>query len=173
VFLNLKDLDLRNIDFSVAVPPDKNDYLDQRLRQRGDLTAKGVAELLNESLEEIRVCGSLRVALEGECDRCLEPIDFTVDTEFDVCYRPARFASSELDEVEIAKAESDIAFYEGDGIELNDVLREQVVLSLPMQRLCRPDCRGICPVCGHDRNKAECGCQVKPVDDRWAALKQL
>ena len=47
------------------------------------------------------------------------------------------------------------------------------LLSLPMQRICREDCQGICPICGQNRNLAECGCQVKTPDDRWAALRNL
>jgi uncharacterized protein len=66
-----------------------------------------------------------------------------------------------------------MGFYEGDGLELNDVLREEILLALPMQRVCREDCKGICPVCGQNRNQNECRCHTETVDDRWAALKQL
>ena len=66
-----------------------------------------------------------------------------------------------------------MGFYEGGGVELNDVLREFVLLSLPMQRLCRAECRGMCPVCGKNRNLSDCGCQPEPADDRWAALKSI
>ena len=61
----------------------------------------------------------------------------------------------------------------GDGIELNDVLREYILLALPMQRVCSESCKGICPVCGQNRNLKECGCQLRAGDDRWAALKNL
>jgi len=173
VFLSLKELELRKIDFSVAIPAGQIDYQDLRLRQQAALEATGRAELLTATLQEIRVRGHLRVRMEGDCDRCLEAVVLTVETDFDVCYRPVGFAALGADEVEIGEAESDIAFYEGDGVELNDVLREQVVLSLPMQRLCGEHCRGICPVCGQNRNTVDCECQTKMVDDRWAALKQI
>jgi uncharacterized protein len=58
-------------------------------------------------------------------------------------------------------------------MELEDILREQVLLALPMQRVCREDCRGICPVCGKDRNEAPCDCREHPADDRWRALGKL
>ena len=77
------------------------------------------------------------------------------------------------EDVEIDEGESEVAFYEGGGVELKDILREFVLLSLPMQRICREDCRGICPVCGQNRNVAGCACEPKPVDDRWSALKKL
>ncbi len=51
-----------------------------------------------------------------------------------------------------------MGFYEGDGVELNDVLREFVLLTLPMQRVCSEDCKGICPECGQNRNQKECAC---------------
>ena len=56
---------------------------------------------------------------------------------------------------------------------LERVLREQILLALPMQRICSEDCKGICPVCGESRNVVACGCQVKAPDDRWAALRDL
>jgi uncharacterized protein len=173
VFLSLRELELRKVEFSVAVPAGLNEFPDQHWRQAGPIEAAGCARLESEALEEIRISGHLHTGMEGDCDRCLEAVGFVVDTDFDVCYRPARFADSGADEKEIEEAESNVAFYEGDGIELNDVLREQVILSLPMQRLCREDCRGICPVCGKNRNVANCGCCSKPADDRWAALKQI
>ena len=62
---------------------------------------------------------------------------------------------------------------DGDGLQLNDILREYVILSLPMHLVCSEACLGICPVCGQNRNLRACGCEIKPVDDRWAALKRL
>ena len=69
---------------------------------------------------------------------------------------------ADAEEIRSTTGESEIGFYEGDGIELKDVLREYVLLALPMQRVCREDCQGICPVCGQNRNLVECGCEVKP-----------
>lgn len=173
MFISVQELELRSIEFSVAIPAVLDEVLDQRWRQAGPLEASGRAELSSAALEEIRVHGHLHAGMEGVCDRCLETIGLVVDTAFDVCYRPARFVNPEAAEVEIAEADSDIAFYQGDGIGLEDVLREQVMLAVPMQRLCREDCRGICAVCGQNRNLKPCDCQVKLADDRWAALKEI
>jgi uncharacterized protein len=57
------------------------------------------------------------------------------------------------------------------GLELGDVLREYVLLSLPMQQICRDDCAGICPKCGRNRNTGPCGCVEEDVNDRWSALR--
>jgi uncharacterized protein len=75
--------------------------------------------------------------------------------------------------VVIEAEDSTIDFYEGEGLLLEDVLREQVLLALPMQRICRQDCKGICPICGQNRNRGDCGCKPVIVDDRWAALREL
>ena len=67
--------------------------------------------------------------------------------------------------------ESEIGYYEGDGVEIADVAREQVLLWLPMQWVCQADCKGICPICGQNRNLAPCNCQQQAVDDRWSVLR--
>jgi uncharacterized protein len=172
VFLSVNELELRKARFSVGVPPGKIDFGEQNLRQVTPLEAEGTAELLGNTLGEIRVRGHLKVEMEGECDRCLEQSRFPLDSDFDLYYRPAKFDDAGA-EVAITPAETEVAFYEGGGIELNDILREYVLLSLPMQKVCRETCLGICPVCGQNRNLRQCGCHQERVDDRWAALKNL
>ena len=114
----------------------------------------------------------MAVTMRCDCNRCLEPAEFPIDAGFDLFYRPAAVAEDD-EEVEIDEGESEIAFYEGAGIDLKDVLREHVLLSMPMQRVCREDCQGICPVCGQNRNLINCECDPKLVDDRWSALKKV
>ena len=77
------------------------------------------------------------------------------------------------EEVEIDEGEAEIGFYEGGGMELEDILREQVLLALPMQRVCNEACKGICPLCGKNRNETTCDCHVEAADDRWGALRNL
>lgn len=171
MFFSVQELELKKIRFEVAFPPGEIEY-DGGLRQATPLEARGSAELLAHTLGEIRIQGHLTVRMRSECDRCLEPAEFPIDSDFDLLYRPAVRGGYD-EEVEIDEGESEIAFYNGDGVELKDVLREYVLLSLPMQRICCENCHGICPVCGQNRNLVSCGCEVKPVDDRWAALKNL
>ena len=96
---------------------------------------------------------------------------FPIDEDFELFYRPVSEGYGE--EVQLDEGEAEMGFYEGDGLELNDVLREFVLLALPMQRVCSEDCKGICPECGQNRNQKECACQAAAVNDRWAALKKL
>lgn len=172
MFFSVQELEIKKVRFEAAFPPGEIDFSDARLTQVTPLEAQGSAELLANTLGEIRIRGSLKVRMRTECDRCLEPADFPVESSFDLFYRPAAEVAREED-VEIDTGETEIAFYEGGGIELKDVLREYVLLAMPMQRVCGEQCQGICPVCGQNRNLVHCGCHAKQVDDRWAALKKL
>lgn len=170
MFISVQDLELRKIHFDVDFPPGEIDFLDPALRQVGPLKANGVVELLAHTLGEIRIKGHLKAEFGGACDRCLEPASFRIDSDFDLFYRPAN-TGPDAEEMEIASGEEEIGFYEGDGLELEDVLREFVLLAMPMQMVCKPDCKGICPACGQNRNQAACSCAVKLSDDRWKALQ--
>jgi uncharacterized protein len=172
VFFSIRDLELKKVYFDVTFAPGEIEYLD-KLRQSAPLEAQGSAELLANTLGEIRIRGHLKTVMEADCDRCLEPALEPVDTDFDLFYRPEIQAESGAEEIALGAGEIEIAFYRGDGIDLKEVLREQILLSLPMQRVCRPDCRGICPMCGQNRNLTDCGCEIRKADDRWAALKTL
>ena len=171
MFFHVRDLEVRARSFDLELAPGVVALLDPKLRQAGPMGARGTVELVSDTLGEIRVKGHLKVRVEADCDRCLEPAEYPIDSDFELYYRPVEGGLGE--EKVIDPDEAEMGFYEADGIELNDVLREFVLLSLPMQRVCRESCKGICPVCGRNRNQVECGCQAESQDDRWAALKQL
>jgi uncharacterized protein len=172
MFLSIKEMELRKIRFDETFAAGQIDFGGEALAQASDLRAAGVAELLAHSGGEIRIRGQFRVEVTAECDRCLGRARFPMDKGFDLFYRPAAEIARE-EEVSIDEGEAEIGFYEGDGLELEDILREQVLLALPMQRVCREDCRGICPVCGKNRNEIACDCKEAAADDRWAALRNL
>jgi uncharacterized protein len=173
VFFTVRDLEVRARSFDVELAPGSIEYLDPKLRQVGPLTAQGKVELAVEATGEIRVKGHLAVKMAAECDRCLEPGVFPVDSDFELYYSPLSNEYEGGEERALDKEETEVGFYEGDGIELDDVLREFVLLALPMQRLCQENCAGICPVCGQNRNKQACECSTAKADDRWEALKNL
>lgn len=173
MFLSVKELELRKIRFDEAFEPGRIDFTGEEMEQSSPLRAVGVAELLPDSDGDIRIQGKYSVEMTAQCDRCLGRARFPLEAQFDLFYRPASYLAEE-DEVEIDDSEAEIGFYEGQGLELVDVLREQVMLALPMQRVCGEDCKGICPVCGQNRNEATCDCRIEQTDDRWgAALRNL
>jgi uncharacterized protein len=172
MFLSVKEMELRTIRFDETVSPGRIEWSSEDLEQASQLQTSGSAELVPHSGGEVRVRGRFTVEMAADCDRCLRPARFPLASEFDLSYRPmAGIARAE--EVEIDPAEAEIAFYEGDGLELDDLLREQVLLALPMQRVCAGDCKGICPVCGANRNQTACDCHPAQPDDRWGALRHL
>jgi uncharacterized protein len=167
----LTELERRKIVFETVYAPGEIDF-GGNFRQQGGLVTAGTAEVLANTNGEIRVRGHVQVILEGDCDRCLEPAALPVAGDFDCFYGPAPRGGTH-EEHRLADGEVDIAFYEGDGVELQDVLREYVLLALPLHVLCRPDCKGLCPVCGVDRNQTACSCAAAPGDSRWSALPKL
>lgn len=172
MFLSIREMEQRRLGFDETFPPGEVEFLDSKLRQVTPLQVAGSAELVSESLGDFRIKGRLSVEMEADCDRCLEPARLPIQADFDLYYEPMN-RLERAEEVQIRTREADVGFYEGEGLELKEILRERVLLALPMQRICREDCKGICPVCGQNRNQQDCGCQPKPVDNRWAALEQL
>lgn len=171
MFFHIRDLELRPGRFDIELPPGAIDFQEPGIRQAGPLKASGKVELLIETLREIRVTGRVEVRMEADCDRCLEPAAMPIESDFELFYRPVADGFGE--EKALDPGEAEMGFYEGDGLELDDVLREYVLLSVPMQRLCREHCKGICPACGQNRNLKDCQCQNEAEDARWAALKEI
>ncbi len=77
------------------------------------------------------------------------------------------------DESSISEAETEIGYYQGEGLLLEDALREQVLLATPVRALCREDCKGLCPQCGLNLNVEQCNCEQRPSDLRWDALSEI
>jgi len=119
-----------------------------------------------------RVVGRLEAALELGCCRCLEPFSLVVRVEVDLLYLPASDNTGEA-EVQIEESDLHTAFYRDDKIDLGQLMHEQFQLALPMKPLCRSDCRGLCAVCGGNRNVTLCACEARQSDDRLAVLKGL
>jgi DUF177 domain-containing protein len=172
MFLSIKEMELREIRFDETFAPGELDFHDDEIQQAGPLHARGSAELLANTDGEVRVQGRLEVRIEAECDRCLGRAQFPLDAAFDLFYRPMSYIARE-EEVGIDEGEAELGFYEGGGMELEDILREQILLLMPMQRVCREDCKGICPSCGRNRNEALCDCKNEHADGRWGALASL
>jgi uncharacterized protein len=177
MFLDIRDLELHPLDFEEAFQPDVID-LGSEFRQRGPLKTSGRAEVVEEHhgkhkvIKDIRLKGKLSAGLELQCARCLEPVRQDVKREFELLYRPLG-ADAGKDELSVTDAEAEIGYYQGEGILLEDVLREQVLLALPLKITCREDCKGLCPHCGKNLNQEQCSCAAPEEDPRWEALKEI
>jgi len=171
MFIGVKELEVQNVRFQLDVPAGEIEY-DGKLTQASPLHATGTAQLLSGTLGEIRIRGQLEVTMSALCDRCLETASVPVSKQFDLVYMPSDEGESN-GEAEIEEAGIEVGYYEGAGLTLNEVLREVVLLALPMQVVCSEACKGICPACGQNRNQRDCGCHPEPLDDRWSKLKSF
>ena len=121
---------------------------------------------------QIDVQGRITGPAEFDCTRCLNPVPQELAIDFDVSFvAPEHFATDK--EREVSGDDLDTDVLESDRLDLKDVVREQVLLNLPVQVFCRPDCQGLCPMCGADRNVTDCKCDLEGTDPRWAALKDF
>ena len=127
---------------------------------------------IQKDKDKFRLVGSAKTELELPCSRCLEPFRMLVDAPFDMRLLPAA-ELAEDDEREVQDEELDTSYYRDDQIDLNELLREQFYLVLPMKPLCRDECKGLCPQCGTNWNTASCACTTQWEDPRLAALKGL
>ena len=169
MLLSVHELELRDVPFEVTYAPGSVDLADTKFRQVTAMGISGVARL-NEATREIRVVGRITGTLEGDCDRCLENAPLKLDRDFSLSYRPAS-TDDAVPEVELDEEESQAGFYEGNGLQLAQVLTEQILLWLPMHWVCSAECKGICPVCGVNRNTGSCDCRQELNDGRWEALR--
>ena len=173
----VSELEREPIDFDLELAPGAVDFSDEA-EQVGPLAAAGRAEVLHEHrgprdiVADIRLKGNFAGKFQVPCARCVEPVEIPLSADFDLIFRPAD-ADSEAPERSITAPETEIGYYLKDSLLLEDVLREQVLLSLPVRTLCKPDCKGLCPRCGENRNSTACTCDEGPADPRWEALAGL
>jgi uncharacterized protein len=177
MLIEVQELETHALDFREEFRPGAID-LGPELRQHSPLRSEGRADLVEEHhgkhkvIQDIRLKGSLETTLELPCARCLEPVLHLVSREFDLLYRPLG-ADAGHEELSVTDAEAEISYYQGEGLLLEDALREQVLLAVPLKTLCREDCKGLCPHCGRNLNHAQCSCAVQLNDPRWSALKEI
>ena len=120
----------------------------------------------------------VRGHVEGEvrlaCSRCTQPAPFGVDAPFELTFIPETDREEGEGEVELKASDLDVGTYDGEAVELEETLREQLLLSFPIAPLCREACKGLCSRCGADKNEGDCTCPPEPpAGDRWAALKNV
>jgi uncharacterized protein len=132
----------------------------------------GLAVTVHKDRDRFRLVGTLEATLELPCSRCLEPFTVPVNAAFDLRYLP-QSANTGGEEDEVEEDDLTASFYRDDAIDLRQLIEEQFYLALPMKPLCRPDCKGLCPECGVNRNLETCDCQTRWEDPRMAGLKAL
>lgn len=121
---------------------------------------------------DILVRGRLEGELALACGRCLEPFSLPVENDFDLLLVPAPTGQGPEDE-ELSKAELDLDFYSGETVDLEAIIREQIILMVPLKPLCQEACQGLCPVCGANLNQETCACNLENSNSPFAQLAKL
>ena len=117
--------------------------------------------------------GDMEVKFSCPCDRCLEPVEMTFKEHIVQGVSPiGEYPETSSDDEGLSDDEAGLYVTHTDYIDVDEFLREEAILLIPVKRLCKEDCKGICPECGAMLNKETCSCS-NISDFRWSALKKL
>src|SRR5258708_24351813 len=164
MFLDVKELAVRKLRIGKPYTPGSIDFHSAEIKQLEPLEVTATAELLES---QIRIEGNLETKIELVCARCLEPVVEDVSRSFDLFYAPLP-KDAKPKEDWLKDDDTEIGFYQGSGLFLADVIKEQVLLALPLKVNCQSDCRGLCPKSVANRNHEGCGCDTRATDPRMA-----
>ena len=120
----------------------------------------------------VLVRGQISSDLQLHCSRCFELFTLPVSEGFEVQYRGS-LGAEVGEEHELGREELDVNFLDGSRIDVEELVRENVLLTLPVQALCHDGCRGLCPQCGINLNRETCPCSSTAIDPRWRSLEPL
>ncbi len=155
--------------------PDEGLIID--VEEKLELEEDRAASPVNGSLQvtradgEVIVTGKVTTELDLQCSRCLRDFRKPLDIAVNVVYHPIEEIAEERHG--LRDDEMDMGFYRGEEIDLQELVREQVLLNMQMKPLCDESCKGICPDCGADLNAGACRCGTREIDPRLEVLKKL
>ncbi|MCS7164308.1 MAG: DUF177 domain-containing protein [Thermodesulfovibrio sp.] len=122
--------------------------------------------------KKVFVKGVVNGEVELQCSRCLKNYKMPIRSLVEVSYHPIEELNRE-ELVELKQDEMEVDFYREGVIDTEDIIRDQILLNIPMKPLCSEECKGLCPICGSDLNVSDCNCVVKEIDPRMAVLQSL
>ena len=167
--IELENLEAGRGEFSHLYQPEELELTDERVGLCGPASLTGD---IRASSSEVFVTGHVKACAQVECDRCLKPIEIPVDSDFSLEY----ITGTEYEENRTAELTEDlmsVSIFDGDGIDLDEIVKEQILLAIPARSLCSAECKGFCQKCGAHLNQGDCGCEEREIDPRWAALQAL
>jgi uncharacterized protein len=126
---------------------------------------------LSKHGHDILVRGNLSGRMELACSRCLEPFTAPAAIEFDLLLVPGPVSADAKEE--LSPDDLDLDYYTGETVDLESIVREQIILMLPLKPLCEEACKGLCPHCGANLNRETCTCSTDAVDSPFARLAKL
>jgi uncharacterized protein len=131
-----------------------------------------VSGRITRTENNVVVEGEFAAVAKVECDRCLRPVELPINSEFRLDYVTAETYKS-FENVELGQEDLTLSIFDGEAIDVDEIVREQVLLAIPTHAICQENCKGFCAVCGADRNVIDCNCDAKEIDPRWEGLRDL
>lgn len=168
--IGVENLREKDEAFSHSYAPEEVELEDEGARLVAPAEVRVDASLKGE---EVRLRGKIATEVELLCDRCAAPQRAPLEVEFDTRFISQSKAAGETNNVELLTEDMGLAAYEGDSVDLDELVREQLLLALPSRNLCREDCKGLCQKCGANLNAGQCSCEQRETDPRWAALAEF
>ncbi|NOZ25724.1 MAG: DUF177 domain-containing protein [Nitrospirae bacterium] len=163
--ITVSEIEEQGLDLNFSERLSRNSLLESE----GPVTARLRIERRGN---EVVIQGEIHGRIALQCSRCLINFHRDLSLSVDLQYHPASEVARE-ETYEVPREEIDIGFYSNDELDITQVVREQLILSLPMKALCDEECKGLCPVCGADMNLQRCECKYESVDPRLEGLRKL
>ena len=155
--------------FAHKYAPDERALEDGRVKL---IEPAEVSGKVRQQANRAHVSGRVTARVQAECDRCLKLVELPIDSHFKLEYVTTEDYRAQQ-AVELTEEDLDLSVFDGEAIDIDELVKEEVLLAVPDQVVCGESCKGICPVCGANKNSVECGCEAREIDPRWAGLKKL
>lgn len=169
--IELENLTETETSFAHTYTPDELSLEDERVSLAAPLRVELRARRKGE---EVILRGSVAGEVEVACDRCLRAVRSPLAAEFEYDFTPQDAARETEDEGRELHAEDfNRAVYDESQIDMDALVREQVLLETPSRAICDEPCKGLCAKCGANLNEQDCGCAHEEIDPRWSALAGL
>ncbi len=183
IFMKIKILEITEdgVDMFATTQKDRwfTQVLQDAFQEDYQASSNGTLNLhLLRSCDNIMISGTSTIRIRPECDRCLEifNLNLQVPLKVNLSPRPPSESHKEEGHDDMGTVDSNnehFSFYEGEEINLSETLREMFLLEVPFRYLCAETCKGLCPQCGENLNRATCQCAPIKSDPRLAVLKKL
>lgn len=167
--IELASLESGKRSFAHKYSPGELELDDDRVSIVGPPAVSGE---IRQKGQRLQVSGNVSGRVQLECDRCLKPIELGIDSKFDVEFVTAEDYQAQQ-ALELTEADLNLSVFDGEVLEIDELVKEELLLAVPDHVLCKEGCKGMCPVCGVDRNSIDCVCEPREVDPRWSGLKRL
>lgn len=175
MYIRISEIPEGGIDVFAARGRDAVERLVEGLDPHPLRSCRLVSGVLVLRLEKRDVYASGSFVAEGvaPCDRCADLFTVRMEQEFLSVLVPRDQGAGGTGVVELHQEDLEVGFYDGTGVDVAEIIRDQVAMAMPVKLLCREDCRGICPRCGVNRNTEPCGCPDAAAPGPFEALKTL